>query len=223
LPALGRGVQPEWLGKELLKAIGVPVPAGALARTPDEAARIAARIGYPVVLKAQSADLAHKSEAGGVILNIADEAALRQQWNTLHANVARARPGLVLDGVLIETMGERGLELVVGARRDPMWGPVLLIGLGGVWIEALGDVRLLPVAAGKDRIIAELGKLKAAKLLGGFRGSPPVDVGAVADIAGAIGRLMATRPDIVEIDVNPVVALADGQGALALDALVITR
>jgi acyl-CoA synthetase (NDP forming) len=120
LPALGEGTQPEWLGKQVLRAIGIPVPAGALARSPGE---IAQRVGYPVAMKAQAAALAHKTDAGGVMLGIADAAALGQAWETLYANVALARPGLELLGVLVEAMGAPGLELAIGARRDPAWGP----------------------------------------------------------------------------------------------------
>ena len=99
-----------------------------------------------------------------------------ETWAALRANVERAQPGLKLDGVLVEAMSPRGLELVVGARRDPRWGPVLMLGLGGIWVEALGDVRLMAPDLTEDEIVEELGKLKTANLLHGFRNSPPVDV-----------------------------------------------
>ena len=223
LPALGGGTQPEWLGKQVLAKIGIAVPEGGLAKSADEAVTIAAKIGYPVALKAQAASLAHKSDVGGVLLNIADEAALRSHWSKLHGNIERAKPGLALDGVLVEKMGERGVELVVGARRDPSWGPVLLVGMGGVWIEALGDVALLPALASEAQIVEALFSLKSAKLLRGFRGSPPVDVDAVARAAAQVGRLIATSPEITEIDVNPLVAYGEGKGVVALDALIVTQ
>lgn len=223
LPVLGHGTQAEWVGKQLLQALGVPVPAGALARSADEAVQIATRIGWPVVLKAQAATLAHKSEAGGVLLNLADEAALRTAWAQLHANIERHAPGLVLDGALVEKMGARGLELVVGASRDAQWGPILMVGLGGIWVEALGDVQLLPADLPKAAIVEKLQRLKGAKLLNGFRGSAAVDLDAVADVVATVGRLMLTSPDIVEVDVNPLVAHPDGQGVVALDALVVTK
>ncbi len=223
LPELGRGTQPEWLGKQVLANLGIAVPRGALAETVDRAVEIAGEIGYPVVMKAQAASLAHKSEAGGVLLRIADAAAVRTAWATLHDNIARAEPGLSLDGVLVEAMGERGLELVVGARRDPQWGPIIMVGLGGIWVEALGDVRLIPPGLPAAAICHELRSLKAAKLLDGFRGSPPVDVAAVAAVVQKIGDLMVARSDIVEIDVNPLMVYAQGKGALALDALIVTE
>ncbi|HUK61410.1 MAG TPA: acetate--CoA ligase family protein [Stellaceae bacterium] len=221
LPSLAPGMAAEWRGKEILRAIGIPVPPGALARSPAEARAIASRVGYPVAAKAQAAALAHKTEAGGVILGIADAAALDAAWDRLHANVARAEPGLALDGALIEAMGAPGLELALGAHRDPAWGPIVMVGLGGVWIEALGDVRLLAPDTPEDAIVAELGRLKAAKLLGDFRGRGPVDVAAVARAAALVGRLMMTQPEITEIDINPLVAHRDGHGVTALDALIV--
>jgi acyl-CoA synthetase (NDP forming) len=223
LPKLGSGTQPEWLGKQFLAAAGMRVPEGALVKTLDEAAGLAKRIGFPVVLKAQAGALAHKTEAGGVILNIKDDAGLREGWQTLHTNIERHQPGLKLDGVLVEKMAAKSLELVVGAKRDPLWGPVVLVGLGGIWVEAMGDVRLLPPDLPEDAIVEELYKLRTAKLLKGFRGSPPVDVAAVAKTASLVGRIMMTVPEIIEIDINPVFAHAAGQGTTALDVLIVTK
>jgi acyl-CoA synthetase (NDP forming) len=223
MPKLGKGTQPEWLGKKVLGAAGIRVPAGDLARTVDEAAAVAKHIGYPVVLKAQAAALSHKTEAGGVMLNLADEPALRAAWATMQQNIRGAAPGVTLDGCLVEKMSGKGLELMIGAKRDPAWGTVLLLGLGGIWVEALGDVRLLPVDADEAQVVEALRKLRAAKLLTGFRGAPPVDVAAVAKAVLALGRLMRTTPAIVEIDVNPLMVHAQGQGATALDALIVAE
>lgn len=223
LPKVGKGAQPEWLGKKLLAAAGIRVPAGELARSVDEAIAVAERIAYPVVLKAQSATLAHKTEAGGVILNLADEAALRSGWDRLTNNVKRAAPDVALDGVLVEQMSPKGIELMVGATRDPGWGTVLLMGLGGIWVEALGDVQLLPGDASESQVLEALVRLRSVKLLTGFRGAPPADVAAVAKAATAIGRLMQTMPEIIEIDINPLMVYGKGEGATALDALIVTR
>jgi acetate---CoA ligase (ADP-forming) len=222
LPELVKGAQPEWIGKKAFATMGIRVPEGGLARSADEAASLAKKVGFPVAMKAQAAALTHKTEAGGVLLNIADEAAARRAWDTLAQNVAKAQPGVKLDGVLVEKMATKGLELMVGAKRDAAWGPVLLVGLGGIWVEALGDVRLLAPDASEDDIVEELMKLRTAKLLTGFRGQPEVDLQAVAKTATAIGRLMLTRPEVIEVDVNPLVALPKGQGAIALDALIVT-
>jgi acyl-CoA synthetase (NDP forming) len=214
-PLPGRGSLAEHQGKAYLAALGIAVPEGALARDMDAAKEIAARIGYPVALKAQAAALTHKSDAGGVALRIANAAALEAAWRRIAASV-----GLVLDGMLVEAMAPPGVEMIVGAKRDPGWGPVLLVGLGGIWTEALDDVRLMPADLAREQVIAEIGRLKGARLLQGLRGSARVDVGAVADVALRVGALMHARPEISEIDINPLVAYPDG--ALALDALIVS-
>jgi acyl-CoA synthetase (NDP forming) len=215
------GVLAEYQGKAWLAAAGLAIPKGRLARTVDEALAVASDVGYPVVIKAQASELPHKSDVGGVIVGLADAAALREGWQRLHASVGRHRPELVLDGVLVEAMGSRGLELVVGAKRDAQWGPVVLVGLGGVWIEALKDVRLIPADMAQSDIVVELSRLKAASLLKGVRGASAVDVNAVARVVALIGAQMRANPLIAEVDINPLVAYA--HGVLALDALVVCR
>jgi acyl-CoA synthetase (NDP forming) len=218
-PLPRRGALPEYEGKAYLAAVGIPIPDGALARTVAEAKAMAQRIGYPVALKAQAAALNHKSDAGGVALNIADDIALEAAWTRMMDRLAAARAGLALDGILIEAMGPSGVELIIGARREPDWGPVVMIGLGGIWTEALNDVRLMPADLPHEHIVAEIGRLKGARVLQGLRGFAPVDVAAVAEIAVRIGALMRARPEISEIDINPLVAYR--QGVLALDALIV--
>jgi acyl-CoA synthetase (NDP forming) len=208
----------EYQGKALLAMLGIAVPEGALARTPDDASEIAERVGYPVVLKAQAAALAHKSDAGGVVLNIADDVALKQAWNGIAADVRKTQPDLALDGMLVEAMAPPGLELVVGARREPKWGPILTVGLGGVWIEALHDIRILPAVIDRDGVIAELHKLKGAALLHGGRGTPAADLEAIADCVLRLGALIRGDARITEIEINPLRVYP--KGALALDVLM---
>jgi acyl-CoA synthetase (NDP forming) len=219
------GIFAEYQGKAWLQAAGLPVPAGALATTVDEAVRIAQRIGYPVVLKAQASALPHKSDVGGVLVGLRDEAALRAGWTTLLANVASHRPELTLDGALVEAMGPRGLELVVGARRDADWGPVVLVGLGGIWIEALKDVRLVPADMAEEDVVVEIGRLKAASVLQGTRGAAGVDLAAIARVVALLGAQMQANPALTEIDINPLVAYPAGseRPVLALDALVVAQ
>jgi acyl-CoA synthetase (NDP forming) len=214
------GTLPEYLAKQFLSDFGFPVPQGGLARDIDAAIAVAARIGFPVALKAQSPDLSHKSDAGGIVLGIKDQAELAAAWMKLHDEVARSRPGLALDGILVEAMAAEGLELILGARNDRDWGPVLLIGLGGVWTEALGDIRVLPPYLVPNRIASEFCKLRGARLLSGFRGSPPVDVRAAADVAARLGAFVLVHPEIAEIDLNPVVAYPEGEGVVVLDAVI---
>ncbi|HEX9493182.1 MAG TPA: acetate--CoA ligase family protein, partial [Thermoanaerobaculia bacterium] len=137
-------------------------------------------------------------------------------------NVNRAQPGLALDGVLVERMAAKGIELVVGAKRDPQWGPVVLVGLGGIWVEAIGDVRLLPPDLDEKSIVAEIEKLRSAILFRGFRGSPALDIEAVARTAFLVGQLMRTMPEISEIDINPLFVHGKSDGVTAVDALIVT-
>lgn len=214
----GTGVKPEYVGKAFLRSIGVRVPEGGLATTIDEAVGIASGIGFPVVLKAQAAALSHKSDIGGVILNLKDEAGLRDGWARLMGNLN----GAPVDGVLVEEMSAPGLELVVGARDHPEWGPSVLVGLGGVLIEALDAAELLPADISHARAVERIRKLRGAKLLGEFRGRSARDVDAVADVVVKIGAAMRAGLNIEEIDINPLMVLGQGEGAAALDALIVT-
>jgi acyl-CoA synthetase (NDP forming) len=217
----GGGALNEVQGKAALKAAGIAVPKGALAKTLTEAKTIATKIKYPVVLKAQSAALTHKSDAGGVAVNIKTAKELGDAWKKMQSDVKKARPDLKLDGILVEKMGKKGVEIVVGARRDPAWGPTLMIGLGGVFTEALKDVRFLPADSHPATIEAELTKLRGAKLLGAFRGEKPRDVAALAEAAARIGALMIATPELDDIDVNPLIVYAEGEGVIAVDALLV--
>ncbi|MGH6982049.1 MAG: acetate--CoA ligase family protein, partial [Stellaceae bacterium] len=220
-PLPARGTLPEYRGKAWLADAGIAAPPGGLATSVAEAQRIAARLGYPVALKAQAAALTHKSDAGGIVLNVGGEAALAAGWNELHDNVARAKPGLMLDGVLVERMAGRGVEMAVGARRDPQWGALLMVGLGGIWIETLNDVRLMPADLDQTGIAGEIGELRGAKLLAGARGAAPADLDALVAAVATVGALMRATPSISEIDVNPLLVLPKGQGVLALDVLIV--
>ncbi len=212
------GVKPEYVGKQFLRQIGLRVPDGGMASTIEEALEIAGRIGYPLVIKAQAAELSHKSDIGGVILNLRDEAGLRAGWSQLMANLKGAQ----IEGVLVEQMSAPGLEMIVGARHHPDWGASILVGLGGVWIEALDAAILLPADITHARAVQRIGTLRGAKLLGEFRGQPARDVEALADVVVKLGAAMRAGIGIAEIDINPLMLMARGEGAIALDALIVT-
>ncbi len=219
LPATG-GVIPEYRSKQLLEPLGIVFPAGRFVTSLDEARVAAHALGWPVVIKVQAAALSHKSDVGGVVLNLANEAALDAGWAKLQDDVARHAPGVPIDGILVEAMGARGVEMIVGGRNDPDWGPVVLVGAGGVLAELFHDVRLLPADLPHDAIVAELRALKSGALLDGFRGSSPLDVAALARLVGGVGALLRANPRIAEIDLNPVIVYPDG--VVALDALLLT-
>jgi len=218
---LPSGALAEYKGKAWLKQAGILVPQGALAQTLDAALQIAQQIGWPVALKAQADALTHKSDVGAVALRLVDAAALRMAWALMLETLAQRCPEIVLDGILVEKMAAPGLELVVGARRDPAWGVVLMAGFGGVWVEILGDVRLMPPDLTEAQIERELRRLKGAALLDGVRGGAAVDVAAAVKAVRRLGDLMLAHAELTEIEINPLLVGPSGQGALALDAVLI--
>jgi acyl-CoA synthetase (NDP forming) len=222
-PELPSGTIPEYRAKALLAEFGVPIANGRLATTLEAAVQIAGEIGWPVVIKAQSADLSHKSDVGGVAIGIADEAALRIAWDAMNGKIAQARPGLELDGILVEPMAAGGLELIVGARNDGEWGPVILVGMGGVMAEVLRDAALIPAIAPRAAMKDALLSLSGAALFGGYRGSEAVDLEAALDVVEALARVVRCHPEIAEVDLNPVVLHTKGKGASVLDALIVIR
>jgi acyl-CoA synthetase (NDP forming) len=225
LPALAgvSGVVPEYRAKELLGTLGIAFPRSKFAASADEAAAAAEEIGYPVVLKAQAAALGHKSDAGGVILNLKTADEVRDAFTRMYGNVAAYDASISLDGVLVEKMGKMGVEMIVGAKGDPEWGPVVLAGFGGVTAEILKDVVLLTPDLSVDQVTAKLMTLKQAPLLKGWRGSPELDVPALAALIVELSRVMAGNPSIREIDLNPVIIHPKGEGVVALDALMLVE
>lgn len=210
--------------KTLLREYGIAVPREALACTGDEAVAAARAIGYPVVLKGVCARLTHKSDAGAVMLGLRDDDAVRRAFAAIHANVAAYDATLTLDGVLVAQSVGGGIELVIGINRDPEMGPVVMFGLGGIWLELFRDVSF--AAPGLDAAEAErmISATKAGTLLAGYRGAPPADRAAVVTALVAAGRMAAELGDAIEaVDINPFVALPDREGGCALDALVVLR
>ncbi|KUR79170.1 acetate--CoA ligase family protein [Novosphingobium sp. Fuku2-ISO-50] len=217
------GVIPEYRSKALLGPLGVPFPRGTFAASPDAAVAASEALGYPVAMKAQASALSHKSDAGGVMLNLADADTVRAAWERMHASVAAYDATIALDGVLIEAMGPRGVEMIVGGRNDPEWGAVVLAGFGGVTAEILQDVRLFTPDMTESEVLAELGKLKSAALLSGWRGAPALDVAALAALIVKVARLLHSEPRLAELDLNPVILYPSGQGVIALDALILAQ
>jgi acetyltransferase len=218
----GRSVLSESDSKELLRAYGIRTPNETLAGSADNAVLAAREIGYPVVLKLASADVQHKSDIGGVMLNITSENELRRAYARLAQNLAKARPGARLEQVLVAEQVIGGVELVLGVQRDPEVGPVLMFGSGGILLELHKDVAFGAVPPPPWQAQAMIARTTAGRLLDGYRGMPPADKERVLAGLCALGRLAHDLGDAVEsIDVNPFVALPDG--AVALDALVVLR
>jgi acetate---CoA ligase (ADP-forming) len=220
--------------KSLLRAYGVPVPPERFvpvgmpadpARESAVAVEVAAsarEIGFPVVLKAVSAAVTHKSDAGLVITGIANDAQLQQAAATL---MTRARAhGRPLNGILVARQIGDGIETVLGITHDVEMGPTIMVGLGGVWVELFRDVAFAPATLDRERARAMVQSTRARKLLDGFRAAPPADIEALIDALLALGRLACDIGDIVEaVDINPFSVGARGHGSYALDALVVLR
>jgi acyl-CoA synthetase (NDP forming) len=214
------GTMTERESKAALAAYGIPTTRETLARDFAGAAKAARDIGYPVALKIESEDIPHKTEAGVVRLNLRDEGALRTAYDEIVAAANRLSPKPRIAGVLVAEMAKPGLEIVVGAKVDPVFGPVVTVGMGGVLVEILRDVQvaLAPVTTAEAR--AMIDRLKARQMLDGFRGAPPADVETLIDMVVRLSEFVADHADkIAEIDVNPV--LLGPRGGIAVDALIV--
>ena len=205
--------------KSAFAAAGLPAMPDARAATAEAAIAAAQALGYPVVLKLDSPDIAHKTEVGGVKLNLASAAEVSTAFAAIMEGVARHAPAARVDGVLVQRMAARGPELILGARQDPQFGVTLLVGLGGVQAELWRDVALDIAPVSPARAEAMLRSLKSFPLLDGFRGAPPVDVAKVAQTIARFSELAAAiGPRLEEMEINPLVCLPEG--SVALDGLM---
>jgi acyl-CoA synthetase (NDP forming) len=208
---------------QFLQAAAVPqVPEQVCAQL-DDALAFARQQGFPVVLKVASPDIAHKSEAGGVALNLAGEDALGQAWLAMVRSVAAHAPTARIDGYSVQPMVLDGFELIVGCSIDPELGRVLMVGAGGIWAEVLDDVGFLALPASRQEITDLLGSLKIAPILAGARGQGPLDVAAAVEVIWQIGQQFLVDDWVAEVDINPLRVRALGRGAVALDTLVLAQ
>lgn len=214
-------VLPEYAARDLLAAYGIPVPAVAFARTVQEAVAAADRIGYPVVLKVASPDISHKTDVGGVALGVTDAESVRQSWARLEANVRRAAPNARLEGFEVEAQVPSGKEVLLGIQRDPSFGPIVVFGMGGIYVEALRDVtfRLAPLRPLSAQHMIE--SVRAYPILRGVRGEPPSDLAALVEVLERVSQLAVDRPEVLELDINPLLVRPAGEGAVAVDARVV--
>lgn len=211
----------EAIAKHILGSVGIPFPREIVADSPEAAAIAATEIGFPVVIKILSADIQHKSEIGGVRLHIASADEARAAYTSLEDAAVTNAKGAVVDGVLVAEQCLGGVECFMGIKRDPAFGPVAAFGLGGIFVEVLGDVALrkcpFDVSTAQDMILST----KAAPILRGARGAPPSDIAALAEYLSKLSHFAAAAEDrLLSIDLNPVVAMPKGQGIRVLDALI---
>jgi len=219
--AAGRTSMDASEGRSVLEACGIQTPVDRLATSPDEAAALAKTIGFPVALKLASPDILHKTDIGGVLLDVKDVAAAHAGYLAIIERACETHPQANIRGVQVQKMIRGGHEVILGVKRDPTFGPLVMFGMGGIYVEALADVsfRLAPLS----RADAEemLNEVRSAKILDGLRGSPPADRTALVDAILRVGQLAAACPELSELDINPLLVLPEGQGALAVDVRLI--
>ncbi|MBK1661371.1 CoA-binding protein [Paracraurococcus ruber] len=214
----------EAAAKRALAEAGVPVLPERVVQDAAEAAAAAAELGFPVVLKIVSPDLPHKTEVGGVVLDLGDAEAVAAAHDAMLARIRIAAPDARIEGVLVSPMLRGGVELILGSKRDPVFGPVVLVGLGGIFAEIMQDVAIRPAPVDEPEALAMLRGLRAFPVLDGARGRPKADIAAAARAVAALSRFAAQQAaTIAEVDINPLLLRPEGQGAVALDALIIPR
>lgn len=222
----GRTFVLEHEAKDIMSAYGLPIPAYATATTADDAVVESSKIGYPVVLKILSKDILHKSDAGGVKVNLKSDVEVRKAFDEIMENAKKygEKNGIEVDlsrGVFISEFADMGTEVIVGVTKDPQFGHAIMFGLGGIFVEVLKDVtfRLIPLTEVDAREMVR--EIKAAKILDGVRGQAPRDVDALIDVILTVSKMIDENPEINELDCNPAFVYEKGKGVLVVDARIL--
>jgi acyl-CoA synthetase (NDP forming) len=218
------GILPAQAAFRLFEEFGIPVVPTVLTHSADEAAAAAERMGFPVALKIESAAITHKSDVGGVALRLANAGEVRDAYGRMQTEVGRRAPNAKVDGVVVQRMAKEGVEMILGIKRDPMFGAVVLCGFGGILVELLKDIAIgiPPLSHKQARDMVE--RLRGFPILAGVRGKPPADLEALCGAIGALSRLAASLGDqLAGLDINPLIVMPKGEGVVAVDALVEIR
>jgi len=213
----GRVTMGDAEAREVLEAYGIPLPKSGVAATADEAVAMAEEIGYPVVMKIASPDILHKSDIGGIKLNIASASEVRDAFDLLVYRATRFMPDATIWGCQIQQMVKGGREIIIGVNRDPQFGPLIMFGLGGIYVEALKDVTFRIAPIDRRQATEMLDEIRSHKLLRGVRGEKPSDRQAIVDTLLRISQLVTDFPEIVELDINPLMVFEQGRGVLGID------
>ena len=185
------GILPAEAAFHLFEEFAIPVAATVLARSADDAAAAAGRVGFPVALKIESADITHKSDIGGVALRLGSSNEVREAYERIRTEVSRRAPGATVDGVLVQRMADEGVEMILGVKRDPLFGPVILCGFGGILVELLKDVSIGIPPLSPEQAREMVRRLRGFAILGGLRGKPPADVDALCAAIVGLSRLVS--------------------------------
>lgn len=215
----GRRLLTEIEAKQVLEDAGVPVSPARLARTSDDAVRIAQQLGFPIVLKIVSPQITHKTDVGGVALNLNRPEEVAEAFDRIVASAKEHEPTATIEGAAVQRMEKQGIEVIVGMTKDPQFGPVLMFGLGGVLVEVLKDVafRVIPINERDARQMVR--EINGFPLLQGYRGQDPADIGKIEELLLKVSQFIEQHPEVAELDLNPVFAYKDG--ALAVDARIV--
>jgi acyl-CoA synthetase (NDP forming) len=217
--AAGRTLLTEIEAKKLLKTAGINVVETKLAVSREQAVEISQQMGFPVALKIASADVSHKTDAGGVKLGLKTAAQVGEAYDDIMKAITKAFPAAKIEGVSVQPMAKPGVEVIIGMSKDAQFGPVLMFGLGGIFVEILKDVSFRIVPLQKRDAVEMVREIKGFPLLQGYRGSEPVDIGNLENILLKVSEFVEKTPEIKELDLNPIFAYKDG--AVAVDARVI--
>ena len=218
---LAAGILPAGAAFRLFEEAGIPVASTVATRNADEAAAAAERIGFPVALKIESAQITHKSDVGGVALKLNDASEVREAYGRIISEVSGRVPTAKIDGVVVQRMAGAGVEMILGVKRDQLFGPVVLCGFGGILVEVLKDVAVAIPPLSRAQARDMLKRLRGFPILTGVRGKPPADVEALCDAIVGVARLATALGDqLLGLDINPLIVLPEGQGAIAVDAVV---
>ena len=215
----GRTILTEFESKKILKQVGIPVVEARLAKNQKDVAWLSQKVGFPVVLKIISPDVIHKTDSGGVKLGLKSVSEVRKAYNEILASVKKQFPSAVIQGVSVQKMARPGTEIIIGTSKDPQFGPVIMFGLGGIFVEMLKDVsfRIIPVARRDAQEMIQ--EIKGYPLLQGYRGKEPASIPVLVDMILKISNLINKSPQIKELELNPVFAYKDR--AVAVDARII--
>jgi acetyltransferase len=206
---------------QLLRLAGIPVPQSAIAHTVDEAVRFSHQIGYPVVLKVVSRDIVHKSDVGGVVLDLDTPEEVIDAYGAILHNCRIHKPDAIIDGIEVSQQVRAGTQIIIGARRDPSFGPIVMVGLGGIYVEVMKDVAFRALPIGRHEALAMLKELKSYPVLLGVRGEEKRDIDMVIDVVLRVGALLLASEHISDIEINPLMIYEQGRGGIAVDARVL--
>ncbi|NND09130.1 MAG: CoA-binding protein [Saprospiraceae bacterium] len=219
----GKTFLQEYEATELIKAYGLPVTKGILISSEKEAGQVARKVGFPVVMKVQSLDILHKVDVGGVQLNILTEEDAQLAYHSIISSVQERQPEARIQGVFITRQIPKGEEVILGLKRDPSFGPVIMFGLGGIFVEIFRDISFRVAPLAREEAFEMIKQVKAYKILAGARGRHPKDVEAIVDTILKLSQLAVDHPEITELDINPLIVLQEGKGCFAADVKILLR